>query len=60
VKLTAFAQAACPVREAVYFAVCRKLGIKPFGAHVQRSRGAPFVVFRRSGGTQWRSEKEGL
>jgi hypothetical protein len=54
-KLVAFVEAACPVRESVYFAFCRMLGIKPADAHVQRSRGQPFVVFKRAGGTQWQS-----
>jgi predicted small secreted protein len=58
VKLTAFAQAACPVRESVYFAFCRMLGIKPSGAHVQRSRGQPFVIFKGAVGAPWRSGRQ--
>jgi hypothetical protein len=48
-KLTAFIEAVCPVREAVYFNFCRKLGIKPSSAHVHRTRGQPFVIYKSVG-----------
>jgi hypothetical protein len=58
-KLTAFIEAVCPVREAVYFNFCRKLGIKPSGAHVHRTRGQPFVIFKGSWRTPWDSRRRG-
>jgi hypothetical protein len=59
-KLVAFVEAVCPIRESIYFALCRKLGIKPSGAHVQRSRGQPFVIFKGAVGAPWRSRRQGL
>jgi hypothetical protein len=58
VKLEAFVEAACPVRESVYFSFCRKLGIKPRGNHVQRTRGLPFVIFRGVLRGQWDSRRK--
>lgn len=57
-RLEAFVEAACPVRESVYFTFCRKTGIRPRSADVQRTRGLPFVVFKGASGVVWRSRRE--
>lgn len=57
-KLVAFVEAVCPVRESVYFAFYRKLGIKPSGAHVQRTRGQPFVIFKGALRGSWLSGRK--
>jgi hypothetical protein len=56
-KLMAFVEAVCPIRESVYFSVCRKLGIKPRNAHVQRTRGMPFVIFKGVFKGPWASKR---
>jgi hypothetical protein len=48
-NLISFVKAVCPIRESTFFTFCRMLGIKPSEAHVQRTRGQPFVVFRSVG-----------
>jgi hypothetical protein len=54
-KLVAFVEAACPVRESIYSSFCRKLGIRPSSAHVQRTRGQPFVILKGAPAGSWRS-----
>ena len=54
-RLETFVQAACPVRESIYFTFCRRLGLKPREADVQRTRGLPFVIFRGVERRPWRA-----
>jgi hypothetical protein len=57
IKLEAFVEAVCPVRESVYFSFCRRLGISPRGDQVQRTRGAPFVVYKGALRLPWDSRR---
>jgi hypothetical protein len=57
-KLESFVHTACPVRESLYFAFCRRLGIKPRSKDVERTRGLPFMVFKGAWGGLRRAGRE--
>lgn len=58
-NLIAFVEAACPIRESIYFAFCRRVGIKPRSMHVRRTRGQPFIIVKGVSAGRWDSRRRG-